>query len=58
MLTHEDPEVATIVALLEAQRDYAMGHAAKLAKENAELIAKISGLEASKPAQSYPTLGD
>jgi hypothetical protein len=27
-----------------------MGHAAKLAKENAELIAKISGLEASKPA--------
>jgi hypothetical protein len=50
MLTHEDPEVATIVALLEAQRDYAMGHAAKLAKENAELIAKISGLEASKPA--------
>jgi hypothetical protein len=27
-----------------------MGHAAKLAKENAELIAKISRLEASKPA--------
>jgi len=50
MMTHKDPEVAPIVALLEAQRDFAMGHAAQLAKENAELIAKISGLEASKPA--------
>jgi hypothetical protein len=36
-----------MLGLLEGQRDYAMGTAATLAKENAELKARIVELEAA-----------
>ena len=48
MLTHKDPEVQMILGLVEGQRDYAMGIAASLAKENAELKARIAELTESK----------
>lgn len=44
MINHEDPEVGVIVRLLEQQRDYAMGTAAALAKENAQLKAQVESL--------------
>ena len=44
MLTHNDAEVQLILNLVEGQRDYAMGVAASLAKENAELKARIAEL--------------
>jgi hypothetical protein len=47
MLNHRDPEVQLMLGLLEGQRDYAMGTAATLAKENAELKAHIVKLEAA-----------
>jgi len=46
MLTHKDPEVQAMLGLLESQRDHVMGIAAALAKENAELKARITKLEA------------
>ena len=46
MLTHKDPEVQVMLGLLENQRDHVMGIAAALAKENAELKACITKLEA------------
>jgi hypothetical protein len=49
MLNHKDPEVQTMLGLLEGQRDYAMGTAAVLAKENAELKARIALIEALLP---------
>ena len=49
MLTHKDPEVQAMLGLLENQRDYAMGLVAAMAKENAELNARM--LEAPKPEQ-------
>jgi hypothetical protein len=53
MLTHKDSEVQVMLGLLEGQRDYAMGTAAALAKENAELKARIVELEAAtQPNQS------
>jgi hypothetical protein len=42
MLTHKDPEVQAMLGLLENQRDHVMGIAAALAKENAELKARIT----------------
>jgi hypothetical protein len=47
MLNHRDPEIQLMLGLLEGQRDYAMGTAATLAKENAELKARIVELEAA-----------
>jgi hypothetical protein len=47
MLTHKDPEVQVMLGLLENQRDHVMGIAAALAKENAELKARITKLEAA-----------
>lgn len=44
MLTHKEPDVQMILGLVEGQRDYAMGVAAGLAKENAELKARIAEL--------------
>ena len=52
MLNHKDPEVGLMLALLEGQRDYAMGTAATLAKENAELKARISVIEALLPKET------
>jgi hypothetical protein len=49
MLTHKDPEVQAMLGLLESQRDHVMGIVAAMAKENAELKARM--LEASKPEQ-------
>ena len=49
MLTHKDPEVQAMLGLLESQRDHAMGIVAAMAKENAELKARIAKLEAAKP---------
>jgi hypothetical protein len=49
MLTHKDPEVQVMLGLLENQRDYLMGIAAALAKENAELKARIIKLEVAEP---------
>jgi BMFP domain-containing protein YqiC len=49
MLTHKDPEVQAMLGLLENQRDHVMGIAAAMAKENAELKARIAKLEAAKP---------
>jgi hypothetical protein len=46
MLTHKDPEVQAMLGLLETQRDQVMGIAAAMAKENAELKARITKLEA------------
>ena len=45
MLTHKDPEVQAMLGLLESQRDHVMGIAAAMAKENAELKARIAQLE-------------
>jgi hypothetical protein len=50
MLTHKDPEVQAMLGLLESQRDHAMGLVAAMAKENAELKARMA--EAEKPEQS------
>jgi hypothetical protein len=52
MLTHKDPEVQVMLGLLEHQRDYLMGIAAALAKENAELKARITKLEVAEPENS------
>jgi hypothetical protein len=54
MLNHNDPEVRLMLNLLEGQRDYAMGTAASLAKENTELKNRILELETllSKPVES------
>lgn len=52
MLNHKDPDVQMMIALLEGQRDYAMGTAATLAKENAELKARISVIEALLPKET------
>ena len=52
MLKHKDPEVQLMLGLLEGQRDYAMGTAAVLAKENAELKDRIVALEALLPKQT------
>ena len=52
MLNHKDPDVQIMLALLEGQRDYAMGTAATLAKENAELKARISVIEALLPKET------
>jgi hypothetical protein len=49
MLTHKDPEVQAMLGLLESQRDNAMGLVAAMAKENAELKARI--LDAPEPEQ-------
>jgi hypothetical protein len=49
MLTHKDPEVQAMLGLLESQRDHAMGLVAAMAKENAELKARM--LEAPEPEQ-------
>jgi hypothetical protein len=49
MLAHKDPEVQAMLGLLESQRDHAMGIVAAMAKENAELKARI--LEVTKPEQ-------
>jgi hypothetical protein len=49
MLTHKDPEVQAMLGLLESQRDHAMGLVAAMAKENAELKARMA--EAEKPEQ-------
>jgi hypothetical protein len=49
MLTHKDPEVQAMLGLLEHQRDHVMGIAAALAKENAELKARITKLEVAEP---------
>jgi hypothetical protein len=49
MLTHKDPEVQAMLGLLENQRDHVMGIAAALAKENAELKARITKLEVAEP---------
>ena len=38
-----------MLGLLENQRDHVMGIAAAMAKENAELKARIAKLEAAKP---------
>ena len=51
MLSHKEPEVQVMLALLEGQRDYAMGTAANLAKENAELKARIAVIEALLPKE-------
>ena len=51
MLTHKDPEVQAMLGLLESQRDYAMGLVAAMAKENAELKARMA--EAEKPEQQH-----
>jgi len=48
MLTHKDPEVQAMLGLLETQRDYLMGTVAAMAKENAELKAKLAKLETEK----------
>ena len=48
MLTHKDPEVQVMLGLLENQRDHVMGIAAALAKENAELKARIIKLEVAE----------
>ena len=52
MLKHKDPEVQLMLGLLEGQRDYAMGTAAVLAKENAELKDRIVMLEALLPKET------
>ena len=49
MLTHKDPEVQAMLGLLESQRDHAMGLVAAMAKENAELKARM--VEAKEPEQ-------
>jgi|TARA_R110000822_G_scaffold257888_1_gene383361 hypothetical protein len=49
MLTHKDPEVQAMLGLLESQRDHAMGLVAAMAKENAELKARI--LDTPEPKQ-------
>jgi hypothetical protein len=51
MLTHKDPEVQAMLGLLESQRDNAMGLVAAMAKENAELKARI--LDAPEPEQQH-----
>jgi hypothetical protein len=51
MLTHKDPEVQAMLGLLESQRDHAMGLVAAMAKENAELKARM--LEAKQPEQQH-----
>ena len=48
MLTHKDPEVQAMLGLLESKRDHVMGIAAAMAKENAELKARIAKLENSE----------
>jgi cytoplasmic iron level regulating protein YaaA (DUF328/UPF0246 family) len=48
MLTHKDPEVQAMLGLLENQRDHVMGIASAMAKENAELKARIAKLENSE----------
>ena len=58
MLSHKDPDVQIMLALLEGQRDYAMGTAATLAKENAELKARISVIEALLPKETENQDGD
>lgn len=57
MLSHNDPEIKLMLNLLEGQRDYAMGIAASLAKENTELKDRILELETllSKPTESQDT---
>jgi hypothetical protein len=52
MLTHKDPEVQAMLGLLENQRDYLMGIVAALAKENAELKARITKLEVARTGES------
>ena len=52
MLTHKDPDVQAMLGLLEGQRDYAMGTAAVLTKENAELKARIALIEALLPKET------
>jgi len=44
--------VQVMLALLEGQRDYAMGTAATLAKENAELKARIALIESLLPKET------
>jgi hypothetical protein len=51
MLTHKDPEVQVMLGLLENQRDHVMGIAAALAKENAELKARITKLEGCRTGE-------
>ena len=58
MLNHKDPDVQIMLALLEGQRDYAMGTAATLAKENAELKARISVIEALLPKETESKNGN
>ncbi len=58
MLNHKDPDVQIMLALLEGQRDYAMGTAATLAKENAELKARISVIEALLPKETESQNGN
>jgi hypothetical protein len=52
MLNHKEPDVQVMLALLEGQRDYAMGTAATLAKENAELKARIALIESLLPKET------
>ena len=53
MLTHKDPEVQAMLGLLESQRDHAMGLVAAMAKENAELKARM--VDAKEPEISDET---
>lgn len=52
MLNHKDPAVQTMIALLEGQRDYAMGTAAALSKEIAELKLQLSELTKQDPTKA------
>jgi hypothetical protein len=48
MFTHDDKEFEYLVNLLVQQRDFAMGQAAALFKENAELKAQLAELNGTK----------
>ena len=58
MLNHKDPEVGLMLGLLEGQRDYAMGVASSLAKENAELKARVAELEKLLPKETESKNGN
>lgn len=49
MFKHEDKEFEYIVNLLAQQRDYAMGQAAVLYKENVALKAQVEALTKTEP---------
>lgn len=49
MFKHEDKEFEYIVHLLSQQRDFAMGQAAVLYKENAALKAQVEALTKTEP---------